>query len=164
MSALVSLQHLDLTGCGTVQGSSLTALASLTALRQVQVLRFWCLDSPPKCFLLAWYVLCLMMGQQHPFGYLCQPFHTYVRLHQAIPAVHLHQCGPVSICVSCHRVCAGLCHSANVKQEVLRPRSDVTSCRSLNLNGCRSVPGIDAALAALTTLDSLSELSLQVRY
>ena len=40
MSALVALQHLDLTGCGTVQGSSLTALASLTALRQVQVLCF----------------------------------------------------------------------------------------------------------------------------
>lgn len=38
MSALVALQHLDLTGCGTVQGSSLTALASLTALRRVQVL------------------------------------------------------------------------------------------------------------------------------
>ena len=55
-------------------------------------------------------------------------------------------------------------HSANVGQEVLEPRSDVISCRSLNLNGCRSMPGIDAALAALTALDSLSELSLQVRY
>lgn len=37
MSALVALQHLDLTGCGTVQGNSLAALANLTALRRVQV-------------------------------------------------------------------------------------------------------------------------------
>ena len=67
------------------------------------------------------------------------------------------------MCVQCHRVYAGPCHSANVGQEVLKPRSDVFRRRSLNLNGCRSVPGIDAALAALTALDSLSELSLQVR-
>ena len=35
MSALVALQYLNLTGCGRVQGDALTALASLTALRQV---------------------------------------------------------------------------------------------------------------------------------
>ena len=106
MSALVALKHLDLTGCGTVQGNSLTALSTLTALRQVQVLRFLCLDLFPKCFLLARFVLGLVMGQQHPSGYTCQPFHTYVRLYQAIPAEYLHQCGPVSTCVPCHRVCA----------------------------------------------------------
>ena len=34
MSALVALQRLNLTGCGRVQGDALTALATLSALRQ----------------------------------------------------------------------------------------------------------------------------------
>ena len=33
MSALVALQHLNLIGCGWVQGDALTSLATLTALR-----------------------------------------------------------------------------------------------------------------------------------
>lgn len=30
------------------------------------------------------------------------------------------------------------------------------------MSGCRNVPGIDGSLAALTVLDSLTELNLQV--
>ena len=35
MSGLLALRHLNMTGCGRVQGDALTALANLTALRQV---------------------------------------------------------------------------------------------------------------------------------
>ena len=38
MSGLVALQHLNLTGCGRVQGDALTALATLTALRYAKLL------------------------------------------------------------------------------------------------------------------------------
>ena len=37
ISGLLSLQTLNMSGCGSVQGDALTALATLTALRQVSV-------------------------------------------------------------------------------------------------------------------------------